>query len=84
MYSTQFCPWSSYPSLSGRRVFGFVVPFEFLASHTQAASKPSTRTGVEVDPRFGVNPSDLLLVTAKGGLLMSSLPYSREWSFLTL
>ena len=33
---------------------------------------------------FGINPSDLLLVTAKGGLLMSSVPYSREWSFLTL
>jgi Xaa-Pro dipeptidase len=33
---------------------------------------------------IGINPSDTILVTEKGGVLMSRLPFSREWSFLTL
>jgi len=38
------------------------------------------------DPKndFGYNPSDLLLVTKKKGVLMSSVPYSKEWMFLKL
>ncbi len=32
----------------------------------------------------GINPSDTLLVTGKGAVLMSSVPYSKEWSFLKL
>ena len=33
---------------------------------------------------FGYNPSDCLLVTEKKGLLMGSVPYSKEWMFLKL
>lgn len=33
---------------------------------------------------FGYNPSDNLLVTEKKGVLMSSVPYSKEWMFLKL
>ncbi|MFB0564648.1 MAG: M24 family metallopeptidase [Candidatus Aminicenantaceae bacterium] len=33
---------------------------------------------------FGYNPSDNLLVAEKKGVLMSSVPYSKEWMFLKL
>ncbi len=33
---------------------------------------------------FGYNPSDNLLVTKKKGLLMSLVPYTKEWMFLKL
>lgn len=33
---------------------------------------------------FGYNPSDNLLVTKERGVLMSSVPYSKEWMFLRL
>jgi len=33
---------------------------------------------------YGVNPSDNLRVTAERGLRFSSVPFSKEWSFLTL
>ena len=33
---------------------------------------------------IGINPSDNLLVTKKGGVLLSSVPYSKEWSFLKI
>jgi len=33
---------------------------------------------------LGINPSDTVLVTEKGGVLMSRVPFSRDWSFLTL
>ncbi len=33
---------------------------------------------------FGYNPSDNLLVTKERGVLMSSVPYSKEWMFLKL
>jgi Xaa-Pro dipeptidase len=33
---------------------------------------------------IGVNPSDNLLVTKKGAILMSRVPISKEWSFLAL
>ena len=33
---------------------------------------------------FGYNPSDTLLVTKEKGVLMGSVPYSKEWMFLKL
>ena len=33
---------------------------------------------------IGINPSDNLLITKNGGVLMSNVPFSKEWSFLTL
>ena len=33
---------------------------------------------------IGINPSDNLLITKKGGVLLSTVPYSRGWSFLKI
>jgi len=33
---------------------------------------------------LGINPSDNLLVTKKGAVLLSRVPYSKEWSFLKI
>jgi Xaa-Pro dipeptidase len=33
---------------------------------------------------MGINPSNTILVTEKGGVLMNRVPFSREWSYLTL
>jgi len=33
---------------------------------------------------IGVNPSDILLVLDQGSVFLSSVPFSREWAFLTL
>ena len=33
---------------------------------------------------IGINPSDNLLITEKGAVLMSRVPYSEEWSFLKI
>lgn len=33
---------------------------------------------------IGINPSDNLLVTKNGAVLMSRIPFSKEWSYLTL
>ena len=32
----------------------------------------------------GINPSDNLLVTKKGAVLMSRIPFTKEWSFLKI
>jgi Xaa-Pro aminopeptidase len=32
----------------------------------------------------GINPSDNLLVTKDGSVLMSRIPFSKEWSYLTI
>jgi len=32
----------------------------------------------------GINPSDSLLITRDGAVLMSRIPFSKEWSYLTL
>lgn len=33
---------------------------------------------------IGINPSDNLLITKTGAVLMSRIPFSKEWSYLTL
>jgi len=33
---------------------------------------------------FGFNPSDNMLVTREGGVLMSSVPFTKEWMFLEI
>ncbi len=33
---------------------------------------------------IGINPSDNLLISKKGGVLLSSVPYSKEWGFLKI
>lgn len=38
----------------------------------------------DADKGFGYNPSDLLLISKNRGILMSSVPYTKEWMFLKL
>ena len=33
---------------------------------------------------IGINPSDNLLVTKEGSVLMTSVPFSKEWSYLNI
>jgi Xaa-Pro aminopeptidase len=33
---------------------------------------------------IGINPSDNLLITKDGAVLMSRVPFSKEWSYLEL
>ena len=33
---------------------------------------------------IGINPSDRLLVLKDRGVLMSSIPFTKEWSYLTV
>ena len=33
---------------------------------------------------IGINPSDNLLVTRKGAVLMTRIPFSKEWSYLKI
>jgi Xaa-Pro dipeptidase len=33
---------------------------------------------------LGINPSDNLLITKNGSVLLSRVPYSKEWSFLKI
>ncbi len=72
---------------SGQNAEGHQPPFIALGDYTvlEEGMVFSVEPGL-YDPEhgFGVNPSDGLVVTKQGGVLLSSVPYSREWSFLTL
>ena len=71
----------------GQNFEGHQAPFLALGDHTVIEENMafSVEPGL-MDPEhgIGVNPSDKLLVTGTGAVLMSSVPISREWSFLAL
>jgi len=72
---------------SGQNSEGHQPPFISLGDHTviEEGMTFSVEPGLyDSKNRIGVNPSDNLLVTKEGGVLMSCVPYSREWSFLKL
>ncbi|MCP4709489.1 MAG: aminopeptidase P family protein [Planctomycetes bacterium] len=72
---------------SGQNSEGHQPPFISLGDHTviEEGMTFSVEPGLyDSEAGIGVNPSDNLLVTKKGGVLMSCVPYSREWSFLRL
>ena len=71
----------------GQVVEGHQPPFLSLGDET--VLEPGMMFSVEpglFDPKsgIGVNPSDNLLITEKGAVLMSRVPYSEEWSFLEI
>ena len=72
---------------SGQNSEGHQPPFISLGDHTviEAGMTFSVEPGLYDEAGgFGINPSDNLLVTEKGSVLMSRVPFSKEWSFLEL
>ena len=72
---------------SGQNFQGHQPPYIALGDYTvlEEGMTFSVEPGLyDSQNGIGINPSDNLLVTQDGGLLMSSVPFSREWSFLTL
>lgn len=71
----------------GQGMEGHQAPYIALGEQTvlEEGMTFSVEPGL-FDPEndFGYNPSDCLLVTKKKGVLMSSVPYSKEWMFLKL
>ncbi len=71
----------------GAGMEGHQDPWLALGDHTvlEEGMMFSVEPGL-YDPErgFGYNPSDSLLVTKDKGILMGSVPYSKEWSFLKL
>ena len=71
----------------GQNYEGHQPPYISLGDHSvlEEGMTFSVEPGLyDAERGIGVNPSDRLLVTKKGGVLMSNVPYSKEWSFLTL
>jgi len=72
---------------SGQNFEGHQPPFISLGDHTiiEEGMTFSVEPGLyDSKNGIGINPSDNLLITKNGGVLMSSVPFSKEWSFLTL
>jgi len=72
---------------SGQNFEGHQPPFISLGDHTiiEEGMTFSIEPGLyDSENGIGINPSDNLLITKDGGVLMSNVPYSKEWSFLTL
>jgi len=71
----------------GQGMEGHQAPYIALGEQTvlEEGMTFSVEPGL-FDPEngFGYNPSDLLLITKDKGVLMSSVPYSKEWMFLKL
>lgn len=71
----------------GQGMEGHQAPYIALGDQTvlEEGMTFSVEPGL-FDPEngFGYNPSDCLLITKKKGILMSSVPYSKEWMFLKL
>jgi len=69
----------------GQVVEGHQPPFLSLGDETviEEGMMFSVEPGLYDEKNgIGINPSDNLLITKKGAVLMSSVPYSKEWSFL--
>jgi Xaa-Pro dipeptidase len=71
----------------GQGMEGHQAPWLALGDYTmlEEGMTFSVEPGL-FDPEngFGYNPSDLMLVTKERGLLMSSVPYTREWMIIKL
>jgi Xaa-Pro aminopeptidase len=72
---------------AGQNFEGHQAPFISLGDHTVIEENMtfSVEPGLYDEKNgIGINPSDNLLVTKNGAILMSRVPISKEWSFLTL
>jgi len=66
---------------------GHQAPYLSLGDHTpiKEGMMFSVEPGLyDSKNGVGINPSDNLLVTKKGAVLMSRVPFSKEWSFLKI
>ena len=72
---------------SGQNSEGHQPPFISLGDNTviEEGMTFSVEPGLyDAKNGIGVNPSDNLWITKNGAVLMSNVPFSKEWSFLTL
>lgn len=72
---------------TGMHIEGHQAPFLALGDHTQIEEGMmfSVEPGLYDEKNgVGINPSDNLLITGDGAVLMSRVPFSKEWSYLTL
>ena len=72
---------------TGKHVDGHQAPFFSLGDHTplEEGMMFSVEPGLYDEKNgIGINPSDNLLITKEGAVLMSRVPFSREWSYLKL
>ena len=72
---------------TGQNFVGHQAPY--LALGDESVIEEGMMFSVEpglMDPSqgVGINPSDNLLVTKDGSVLMTRIPFSKEWSYLTL
>ncbi len=72
---------------TGQHIDGHQAPFFSLGDHTPL--EPGMMFSVEpglydVEKGVGINPSDNLLITENGAVLMSRIPFTKEWCYLTL
>jgi Xaa-Pro aminopeptidase len=71
----------------GQFFAGHQPPFIALGddSVVEAGMMFSVEPGLyDAERGIGVNPSDILLILEEGSVFMSSVPFTRDWSFLTL
>lgn len=72
---------------TGQNFVGHQPPFLALGDETpvEEGMMFSVEPGLyDRDRGFGINPSDNLLVTSAGSVLQTRVPFSKEWSYLTL
>ncbi|MEQ9424766.1 MAG: Xaa-Pro peptidase family protein [Cyclobacteriaceae bacterium] len=72
---------------AGQHIEGHQAPFISLGDHTpiEAGMMFSVEPGLYDEKNgVGINPSDSLLITDDGAVLMSRIPFSKEWSYLKL
>ena len=72
---------------TGLNFEGHQAPYLSLGDHTpiKEGMMFSVEPGLyDSKNGIGINPSDNLLVTKKGSVLMSRVPFSKEWSFLKI
>ncbi len=72
---------------TGQHIEGHQAPYFALGDQTPL--EPGMMFSVEpglYDPEkgVGINPSDNLLITDNGAVLMSRIPFTKEWCYLTL
>jgi Xaa-Pro dipeptidase len=71
----------------GQFFSGHQAPFIALGDYTEIQENMtfSVEPGLyDAGRGFGINPSDNLLVTARRGMRFSSVPFTKEWSFLEI
>ena len=72
---------------AGMHIEGHQPPFLALGDHSpiEEGMVFSVEPGLyDEENGVGINPSDSLLITSDGSVLMSRIPFSKEWSYLTL